>query len=395
MTLVLNTLGEDFTAQVKALLTRKEKELEIINTSTMKIAHCIGCNQCWLKTPGICSIKDDYEDIIKKMVGANNLWIVSDTQFGFFDHKGKRLIDRILPMLNIYIEFRDGYMRHQLRYHPLNVGVIYKGVGNQELIEEWADRASHHLNGHSLGVIDLDGGRKFEDYPAPKADTSFNDKNIVIINGSPRVQKFSNTDKIIQSFGKGLEASGLTYEVYSLSNQNEWESAREAFRTHQRTIIATPLYVESLPSLLIEFLETLPKERQQPAQLSFILHSGFEEGYQLRLGEKILQSLPAQLGCSYGGTLVHGGSFLIRLFEGKNREKIVKPYEAMGRQFAEQGTFLTPEAKKFTGPEGYPWLVRQFLKLMLKGIVHKHFNKFAHKWGCTRPLNDKVYEAAQ
>ena len=43
--------------------------------------------------------------------------------------------------------------------------------------------------------------------------------HIVIINGSPRVLKFSNTDKIIQSFGKGLQESGATYELYSLSNR--------------------------------------------------------------------------------------------------------------------------------------------------------------------------------
>ena len=80
-TLVLNTLGNDYTEQIKALI--KDKEIEIVDTSGMKIAHCMGCNQCWLKTPGICAIKDDYEEIIKKLVETENLWIVSDTRFGF------------------------------------------------------------------------------------------------------------------------------------------------------------------------------------------------------------------------------------------------------------------------------------------------------------------------
>ena len=51
-TLVLNTLGKDYTEQITALI--KDKEVEIVDTSGMKIAHCMGCNQCWLKTPGIC-----------------------------------------------------------------------------------------------------------------------------------------------------------------------------------------------------------------------------------------------------------------------------------------------------------------------------------------------------
>ena len=56
--------------------------------------------------------------------------------------------------------------------------------------------------------------------------------HVVIINGSPRTKKFSNTDKIIQSFAKGLQSEGSTCEVYSLSNRSEWEAAWEAFMTH-------------------------------------------------------------------------------------------------------------------------------------------------------------------
>jgi hypothetical protein len=60
-TLVLNTLGEIVLDRANALI--KDKEVEVVDTSDMKIAHCMGCNQCWLKTPGICAIKDDYEKI--------------------------------------------------------------------------------------------------------------------------------------------------------------------------------------------------------------------------------------------------------------------------------------------------------------------------------------------
>ncbi|MBO4826575.1 MAG: flavodoxin family protein [Prevotella sp.] len=215
--------------------------------------------------------------------------------------------------------------------------------------------------------------------------------HVVIINGSPRVRKYSNTDKIIQSFVKGLEKTGATYDLYSLSSRKEWDAAREAFLTHDNILFALPLYVECVPSLMLEFLETLPTARKQPAKLSFILHGGFDEGHQLRLGERFLQSLPAQLGCTYNGCLVKGGSFTIRTSGAKMAERIVKPYVAMGRSFAEHGNFFTPEATKFTGPERYPWLVRVLASITIKLIVNKNFEKFAKQWGCTRPLNDKVY----
>ena len=64
--------------------------------------------------------------------------------------------------------------------------------------------------------------------------------HVVIINGSPRVQKFSNTDKIIQSFVKGFQASGSSYDLYSLSNRKEWDAAREAFISCTRPLDDKP-----------------------------------------------------------------------------------------------------------------------------------------------------------
>ena len=389
-TLVLNTLGKEVSEQIKALI--KDKEVEIIETSGMKIAHCMGCNQCWLKTPGICAIKDDYEEIIKKLVETENLWIVSDTRFGFLDYKGKRVMDRIVPMLNMTVGFRDGWMRHEMRYHPLNIGLLYKGDADQTMMEDWCQRTAVNIGGQSLGAIALQV-KSEKCKMKSEAVVSLNNKlsHLVIINGSPRVAKFSNTDKIIHSFVKGLEGTGITWELHNLSNRNEWDAAREAFLSHERILIAFPLYVECIPSLMLEFLESLPSERRQPAQLSFLLHGGMDEGYEFRFCERILQGLPAQLGCSFGGTLIHGGSFGIRTREDAIKAKIVAPYEKMGRLFAQNGSFLTPEAKKFTCPEQYPWLVRKMVSLLFLKKVNKGFEDFAKSWGCTRPLNDKPY----
>ena len=416
MTLVLNTLEGDYSEQIKELLAAKDSEVEIVNTAEMKIMHCMGCNMCWLKTPGVCAIKDDYEIILKKLVATDNLWVVADTKFGFVDYRGKQVLDRLVPMLNMYIEIRDGWERHQLRYHPLNFGVIYKGNGNREMLEEWSMRVARNMAGKSLGVIALDAQQTSANADGNVAETATEtatetaagtapeaaagtatplSQHIVILNGSPRVKKNSNTNKIIQAFTEGLEAAGITHELYTLSNRTEWDEAREAFMTNDNIIIALPLFVECLPSLLLEFLSTLPTERKQPAKLSFILHSGFDEGHQLRLGEKFLQSLPSQLGCTYGGTLVKGGSFMLRMRDNsyikKMTDKILASYAKMGQSFALNGSFSTPEARKFTGPEKNPKIGVLLFNLIFKRLVKKNFERFANAWGCTRPLDDKPY----
>ena len=395
MTLVLNTLEGDYSEQIKELLAVKDSEVEIVNTAEMKIEHCMGCNMCWLKTPGVCAIKDDYEIILKKLVKSENLWVVADTKFGFVDYRGKRVLDRLVPMLNMYIEIRDGWERHQLRYHPLNFGVIYKGYGNKEMLEEWSMRVAKNMAGKSLGAIALDKEEKQIDTP-DNFEVQVVSNHIVILNGSPRVKKNSNTNKIIQAFGEGLQQAGTTYESYSLSSRSEWDRARDAFMANDNIIIALPLFVECLPSMLLEFLNTLPMERKQSAKLSFILHSGFDEGHQLRLGEKFLQTLPAQLGCSFGGTLVRGGSFLLRNRENsyikKMTDKMLEAYTEMGQSFANNGNFFTPEAKKFTGFEKNPKIGVLLFNLIFKRIVKKNFVRIAQEWGCTEPLDSKPYQ---
>ena len=156
MTIVLNTIEEGAASEQISILIKGD--VEVVNTSGMKIAHCMGCNQCWLKTPGVCAIMDDYESIIKKLVDAGNLWLVSDTCFGFVDWRGKRVMDRIVPMLNMYVGFRDGLERHELRYHPLNFGLLYKGEADRQFLGEWSQRVASNLGGQSLGVNKMKEG---------------------------------------------------------------------------------------------------------------------------------------------------------------------------------------------------------------------------------------------
>ena len=85
--------------------------------------------------------------------------------------------------------------------------------------------------------------------------------HVVIINGSPRIKKNSNTGKIISAFTRGLGRAGATFEVFALSDRNVWDEARRAFLNNDKIIIAHPLFVECVPALLLEFLESLPEKR--------------------------------------------------------------------------------------------------------------------------------------
>ena len=149
--------------------------------------------------------------------------------------------------------------------------------------------------------------------------------------------------------------------------------------------------MECVPALLLEFLESLPEKREKPAELSFILQGGFDEGAQMRCGEAFLKTLPEQLGCTFGGTLVRGGNFFIRTLEDEKLNKTLLPFETMGESFGRNGNFLTVEAEKFAGIERYPFIVRMMLNLTFKTLLKRNFDKIAAQWGCSRPLDDKPY----
>lgn len=133
------------------------KEYKWLDASEMKISPCVGCNYCWLKTPGICSIRDDQEQILKKAICADQLWIIADTKFGFISHKGKNIVDRLIPlvMMNLYI--KNGEMRHIPRYDKLpDLGVVYCGDGDRQYLNRWVKRMALNLAGSSLGAYSID-----------------------------------------------------------------------------------------------------------------------------------------------------------------------------------------------------------------------------------------------
>ncbi|MBP5554249.1 MAG: flavodoxin family protein [Lachnospiraceae bacterium] len=214
--------------------------------------------------------------------------------------------------------------------------------------------------------------------------------HVLIINGSPRIKKYSNTDKILSEFTKGMCEKGDTFDLYEISDKKSWDNIRKAYDESDNILIALPLYVECIPGLLMEFLETLTP-KTGGAKMSFILQSGFAEGVQLRCGEAYLERLAGRLGCEYGGTLCKGGNFEIRFLNDENRVKATSPYGEMGREFSANGNFNSDKCKAFTGPEIFPAPVRLMVGFFFRTAVRKSFMRDAESLGCTKPLDYKPY----
>lgn len=214
--------------------------------------------------------------------------------------------------------------------------------------------------------------------------------HVLIINGSPRVKKYSNTNYILVKFTEGMRENGASFEQYEISDRGSWDQIRQAFDRNTVILIALPLYVECIPGLLMEFLETLTP-KSDGSKMAFLLQGGFMEGVQLRCGEAYLKILAGKLGCAYMGTLVKGDNFMIRFFEGEWREKVTDPYADMGREYAVNGDFNSKACKKFTGHEKFPLPVRIYVGHILKTQAAKGFEQIAAAFECDKPLDFKPH----
>lgn len=157
-------------------------------------------------------------------------------------------------------------------------------------------------------------------------------------------------------------------------------------------MFAIPLYVENVPGIMLEFLETLQPKKEAGTKMSFILQGGFAEASQLRCGEAYLEILPSYLNCEYNGTLIKGDNFAPTWLPEDMAEKKVAHYEKMGTSFAQKNTFDKEEVNEFAAPEYFPEKTIRQHKRFGKWIQKAMFYYIAKKNGCKKPLNDKPYK---
>jgi len=90
-------------------------EVELLYTKKLKINPCQGEFNCWLKTPGKCIHKDDMQKLLPKMREADIWVLASPVYVDGITGPMKNLVDRVLPMVQPFIELRDGHCRHPAR----------------------------------------------------------------------------------------------------------------------------------------------------------------------------------------------------------------------------------------------------------------------------------------
>ena len=87
-------------------------EVEFFYIKKLKINPCLGCFNCWLKTPGECVQKDDMKMLLPKLSEANILVLATPLYVDGISGPMKNVLDRLIPGAQPFIELRDGHCRH-------------------------------------------------------------------------------------------------------------------------------------------------------------------------------------------------------------------------------------------------------------------------------------------
>lgn len=107
---------------MKLILTDVESDYLTIDGSYQMIEnngnihHCIGCFNCWVRTPGKCIISDGYEEMGRYLSTCAELIIISECFYGSTSPFIKNVMDRAISYIHPAFCIRNGEMHHKRRY---------------------------------------------------------------------------------------------------------------------------------------------------------------------------------------------------------------------------------------------------------------------------------------
>lgn len=90
-------------------------EVDLLYTKKLDINPCHGEFNCWAKTPGVCYQDDDMQTVLPKLREAD-IWVLATPVFvDGISGPMKNLLDRVIPLIQPFVELRDDHCRHPLR----------------------------------------------------------------------------------------------------------------------------------------------------------------------------------------------------------------------------------------------------------------------------------------
>ncbi len=144
-------------------------ETEQIFLSTKKISNCVGCFKCWVATPGVCVIKDDMSELLKKVMSSDVIIMATPLYVDGVSGLMKSFMDRFIPLADPHFEAdENGEWRHVKRYEKYpKIFVISNsgmpGLEHFQVLRLHFRRMARNFHSEVVGEIYRDSGELLKD----------------------------------------------------------------------------------------------------------------------------------------------------------------------------------------------------------------------------------------
>jgi multimeric flavodoxin WrbA len=334
-------------------IKRGGAQLEIFPLREMKLAHCLGCFNCWVKTPGMCVEADAGREIARAVVQSDTTVFFTPVTFGGYSPELKRIQDRFIQIISPYFQMDHGEVHHPPRYAKLPrlmmVGVqrhpnprearIFKTLAGRNAINfhppSYAAEVvpfteeAEALRARFERLITRSDALPFGEaaaslMPAPATPEAFAEpdsaRRALLIVGSPRIQP-STTSSVLGGYlleqlaERGWETESLTLRA-SLNRPEGEDELISAVERAGLILLVFPLYADALPYLVTKALAVIAARRRaggEPSRQRFValVNSGFPETHQNSLALAICREFAEQTGLVWAGSLALGGGGII------------------------------------------------------------------------------------
>jgi multimeric flavodoxin WrbA len=355
--------------------------------TSLTIPQCQGDFGCWTATPGICVHAGPHRDIARDVIQSDLVVWLTPVTFGGYSSALKRQLDHCIPLVSPWFTTLHGETHHEPRYerfpdvlaiglvtrkHDEEIRVFGRLVRRNALnmharhflsaaveageVPDIEARASSWLDGLAASPAPEPGGEPLElglrsELPAEKPGSA------LLLVGSPR-GRASVSWSLAAHLGLLLAERGLAVATERIDSCG--------LRQADLLVLATPLYVDSLPAPVTAFLEALARQRAiAPAprtRFLAIVNCGFPEAVHNDTALAICRQFAEQASLDWVGGLGLGAG---GMFAGKplaelgGRARPLRQALALTADAVAAGRAVPEEARRLVAKLPIPaWLYR-------------------------------------
>ena len=111
----MKVLVHDLNEQDFLQLHINNNDYTVINANATAVP-CVGCYNCWLKTPGTCKINDYLKNSGSLLGNSEDTVFISQNCYGGYSEKVKNVLDRSISSSLPFFTYRSWKVKHVKRY---------------------------------------------------------------------------------------------------------------------------------------------------------------------------------------------------------------------------------------------------------------------------------------